>query len=616
MPNEVRIAITAQDKASAALKNIGSQTEKLGSAFKGLALAAGGALAAFASIKTITSAIGATAELGAEVNKMRRETGLAAEDASRLLFAFKHVGLDGDTASKSIGIFAKGLKGIADTSEDAVESTKPMAGILKDIGITALDAAGDIRPVNELLPELADKFKDMPNGLEKTGLAMQLFGRSGKDMIPLLNLGSEGLADLAKQADKLGVTLTGKNADAIKKFTLAQRDMKEAIVGLKLQIGLALMPALTKLTEWFTANQPKIREFISEGIDKLKDALTTVGPIVQQWAEDWGHLAEALQTFGGWLIDHKEALVVALVAIGAAFVWANPVAGIAVGIVAIAGAVEILRTDVEKMPRPLLELRLGILEALEPMLQFLEVFTDFAGVLGLIPGPIGEMAKAANKIVNPLGAIGQELEEPVNSALGDLQQNLKDTRARLNELDVSDALKSFQDLGVWTDEATRSSGALISMTEMMNPALNGIDTSKTVGQLDNICTAAAGARGEINLLISSLANTAISRVKEFIGQFGPQQSLAPGYEMGGVVPGPLGRPQLALVHGGEEIIRAVDRPGGRQIVNSYNSTVEMHMTVNGTTEDGVKKFEDALNKALRRAGFGGSFITGGAYMPS
>ena len=279
--NTVKITVTAADNASKAFAGIKKNAAALGAVVAGAA-------AAFASFKILQDVIGTTTALGGEVNKMRRETGMAAEDASRLIFAFKHVGMTGDDASRSIGIFAKKLKGIEDTETGVASGGKTMAAILADIGISATDATGNLKPMMELLVPLADRFKAMPNGLEKTGLAMQLFGRSGKSMIPLLNLGSEGLKDLSAQADKLGVTLSGENADAIKKFTYAQRDMKQAVVGLKLAVGVQLMPVLADIMKWLTDNQPRIQGFAKQlgenlvnAIQKVKDVAKGIGDFLK-----------------------------------------------------------------------------------------------------------------------------------------------------------------------------------------------------------------------------------------------------------------------------------------------------------------------------------------------
>jgi len=269
---------SAVNGATSRLGKIGSFLQS--SAAKWGAMIAGAA-AGFASWRGLKDAISSTQELGLAVAKLSRETGLSAEESSRLLFAFKHVGLGADDASRSIGIFAKKLKGVSDEETGVTTGGKSTAEILADIGIKATDAAGNLKPIMDILLPLADQFQAMPDSLEKTGLAMQLFGRSGKDMIPLLNMGSEGLKALSAEADKLGVTLSGANVEAIKAFTFAQRDMNEAIAGIKLQLGLAVMPVLTELINWFVAAQPKAREFLDQVIEKFQAAADAARPFAE-----------------------------------------------------------------------------------------------------------------------------------------------------------------------------------------------------------------------------------------------------------------------------------------------------------------------------------------------
>jgi hypothetical protein len=276
--SELAILIKAKDEASKVMGDIGSNAGGLGSKLGILAAAAAGAAAALISIKAAQDAISTTEDLGQAVAKLSRETGLSTEQSSELLFAFKHVGLSGDDASRSIGIFAKKLKGIQDEETGVATGGKSTAEILGDIGIKATDASGNILPLQDILGPLADQFKAMPDGMEKTGLAMQLFGRSGKDMIPLLNQGSQGLDDLSREADRLGLTLSGENVEKVKAFTFAHRDLDEAIAGLKVQVGLELMPVLTRFAGFLTEHQPQIREMmeavgrlVSEGFQRLSD---------------------------------------------------------------------------------------------------------------------------------------------------------------------------------------------------------------------------------------------------------------------------------------------------------------------------------------------------------
>lgn len=153
MPNVVQITVEGKDNFSATAQKVRGEAQGLSGGMGGLAktalATAGGFIAAQAGlagfhkgIALLESMVGVTQELGLSVAKLTRETGLSSEEASRLLFAFKHFGLGADDASRSIGIFAKKLKGVSDEETGVVSGGKSMALILKDVGVEALDPPG------------------------------------------------------------------------------------------------------------------------------------------------------------------------------------------------------------------------------------------------------------------------------------------------------------------------------------------------------------------------------------------------------------------------------------------------------------------------------------------
>jgi hypothetical protein len=315
----------------------GQKTEAFGkkssAVMQGIAAAAAVAAAAVVSIfsvKSVKDAIDYTEEYASEVRKLARETGMTTEQSSDMIFAFHHVGLEASDASRSLGILAKKLKGVQDEETGVATGGKSTAAILADIGVIATDSEGNLRPMGDLIPEISDAFASMPDGVEKTGLAMQLFGRSGKDMIPMLNLGSAGMADMAAEAKKLGLELSPENAEMIKQYSYAHRTLTAAVGGLKLVVGIALIPVLTKLANMLSDLQPVIRDKLVKAVDWLGKSFATVGKYMQAvfktgkaWNDQlsdlptpvklilfyYGSLALALKDIGEWLLKAGQQLV-------------------------------------------------------------------------------------------------------------------------------------------------------------------------------------------------------------------------------------------------------------------------------------------------------------------
>ena len=84
--------------------------------------------------------------------------------------------------------------------------------------------------------------------------------------------------------------------------------------------------------------------------------------------------------------------------------------------------------------------------------------------------------------------------------------------------------------------------------------------------------------------MSNLIGGAVSGVKGLLG-----------FDSGGIVPGPMGSPQLAVVHGGETIL-----PTHKQSMNSANSA---NITVNITGNEfvGEEGIADRIGNEIMRA---------------
>src|SRR5439155_26106551 len=104
-------ALVARDAASAVLANVAGKFTALGNAGKlavaGVAALAGGATAVFTGLTVLATA---SANAASEVAKLKRETGLTAEEASKFRVIGERMGLGVDDLSKSFGIFSKNIE--------------------------------------------------------------------------------------------------------------------------------------------------------------------------------------------------------------------------------------------------------------------------------------------------------------------------------------------------------------------------------------------------------------------------------------------------------------------------------------------------------------------------
>ena len=236
----VKAVITAQDKASSVVKGVGSNVSATATKIGAAMAIAGAGLTLFAK-----NATDFTVQYVKDIKDIQRETGATAEESSGLLYVTKRLGVEATEASQSFGFFSKQIIATKD-STDAADTA------LGKLGITVKKADGQTKSFNDILLETSDKFKVLPDGAEKTAIAMELFGRAGKDMIPFLNQGSDGIKNLQVQADKLGLTLNSNTITQISRLVESQKNLNDSTTALKLAIGETTAPILTEFNSKLT----------------------------------------------------------------------------------------------------------------------------------------------------------------------------------------------------------------------------------------------------------------------------------------------------------------------------------------------------------------------------
>lgn len=251
------------------------------------ALGALGAGAFFAAIKS-------AANFGDEVQKMSQRLGISTELLSELRFQAELSGTNFASAASGYKLLAKNLF-------DASNGIGLAKDAFDQMGIQATDIFGKLRPIDEVVGELADKFSVLEDGTEKTALAMKIFGRSGADLIPMLNEGRVGLERMAKEARQLGIVIDQEAADKAANFNDQLSTLMASLRGLKFQFGLAffddLAEALRNSAFWIAKNRDRIVDFATSAMGLLGAAFKVIGAIITEMFSDNGKNVKALKRF-------------------------------------------------------------------------------------------------------------------------------------------------------------------------------------------------------------------------------------------------------------------------------------------------------------------------------
>ena len=230
---------------------LGSVLGKLGPA--GL-IAGAGIAAAGLGITAIALPVANTAD---ELANLAQKTGVSVEALSGLTYVAKM----SDTDLQGL---VKGLQRLSVAMFDTQTQGEEGSAALKALGVSAVDASGQIRPTEQVLLDLADKFANMPDGADKAALAMKLFGKEGMSLIPLLNQGRAGITALMEEAERFGLVINSQTAQAAELLNDNLDRMQSMLEGVQRQIGAAVIPVLADFTEQVILAQTETGSFSNE----------------------------------------------------------------------------------------------------------------------------------------------------------------------------------------------------------------------------------------------------------------------------------------------------------------------------------------------------------------
>lgn len=254
------IKITAQNKQAVeeirrVAREAGAKVEELGAKTKAAAAktttAWSGALdvikrfagpigvgAAILGIKRMLSSV---IDFGDKIGKMSKATGISTELLSGLGFAAERSGASFEGATRGVRNL---LRRMQDVKDGLIEGRRAF----DEIGVSVQDSSGQMRDVEDVMLDVADRFKTMTSETERAALAQEIFGRAGLELVPLLREGREGIEKLTARAQELGIVLDQEAAQKAEDAKDAMTDFGTALRGLSIRLTADVLPPLTKVT--------------------------------------------------------------------------------------------------------------------------------------------------------------------------------------------------------------------------------------------------------------------------------------------------------------------------------------------------------------------------------
>jgi lambda family phage tail tape measure protein len=230
---------------------------------------------------------------GDRMAKLSQSTGVSVETLSALKYAADLANVDLDSLAKGMGILSRNMLDAQSGSGEAKDA-------IKALGISVIDTKGNLLSSDKVMGQVADKLAGMKDGAAKTALAMKIFGRSGAEMIPLLNQGSSALAEMREEAEKLGLIMSEETAQQMERVNDNFTRLKSVAQGAAIRLMSELVPTLENLTNIFfdlTKNSKDFNEaaqVVATGFRLMASSGVIVYAVLKTIGDRFGALAAAI----------------------------------------------------------------------------------------------------------------------------------------------------------------------------------------------------------------------------------------------------------------------------------------------------------------------------------
>jgi phage-related protein len=293
----------------------GGRFEKLGGILKGVGVALAAAVvaigaAAVGTAKALTDMSVNAAAYADEILTMHSVTGMSTESLQAYKYAAELVDVSMETLT---GSMAKNVKSMS----NATDSTKGVGKAYAELGVSVRDSNGHLRDSETVYWEAIDALGKVQNETERDALAMQIFGKSARDLNPLIEQGSAGIAELTDEARSMGAIMSGESLEALGKFDDSIQRLKSGGEAAKNALGMVLLPQLQVLADDgvsllgdFTrglneagGDWTKIGEVVGTTVNSLVDMVLEQIPQIVQLGLD------IVTAIGGAIMDNLPMLV-------------------------------------------------------------------------------------------------------------------------------------------------------------------------------------------------------------------------------------------------------------------------------------------------------------------
>jgi len=215
--------------------------------------------AAFSAVQFVIDATLEFADFSRELDLNARRLGVTSDQMQAL-------GLFAADAGQDVDAVTDAMSTLQERARDAVlDPRSDPAQQLRRLGIEIPRSTEDLPDAITLLGMVSDGLQGMGNQSDRVGAAMTIFGDVGRELLPVLENGSEGIERYSDELERLGGGVSPEAIEASRELARAQARLDLAFTSLKSSLLADIIPPLertvellTDLSAWFSRNESVI----------------------------------------------------------------------------------------------------------------------------------------------------------------------------------------------------------------------------------------------------------------------------------------------------------------------------------------------------------------------
>ncbi len=186
----------------------------------------------------------------------------------------------------------------------------PVADALSRIGLSAQDLIS-MAP-DQAFAAIAEGISQIENPMQRAAVAQDIFGKSSRNVLNVLALGKQGLADSAAEAARFGVALSQVDAEKVGAAKDALDRAGFAIEGIKNKIAIELAPFIELAANKFADLAAKVggpvASAIVTGIEIIAKGVAQVVDILDVFDAGWLVIKATVLSVSSFVLDKVAAM--------------------------------------------------------------------------------------------------------------------------------------------------------------------------------------------------------------------------------------------------------------------------------------------------------------------